>query len=200
MPSRKNDNLMNMATAPKFRRANVADAAALARVHVQAWHESYPGMVPDAMLENLNVEGRTRAWQTILAPATRRHDSCVYLVERDGADIGFGSCGRQRDLDLEARGFDGEFIALYVLRACQAQGVGAALLRVLAVALLNLGVNGASLWVLKENSRARGFYEHMGGELIGEQEEAREHGVLLEVGYGWRDLKALAQDAERSVV
>ncbi len=44
-----------------------------------------------------------------------------------------------------------------------------------------------SLWVLEHNRLARCFYERTGGRLIAEK-----RGNLVEVAYGWRDLRTLA--------
>ena len=44
------------------------------------------------------------------------------------------------------------------------------------------------LWVLKDNLKARAFYEAMGGVLIGEKMITIGGAELLEVAYGWPDL------------
>jgi hypothetical protein len=57
-------------------------------------------------------------------------------------------------------------------------------------------LRAASLWVLRENERARRFYEKLGGDTVGDQQDIREDGVVfVEVPYGWGDLGALAQRA-----
>jgi hypothetical protein len=48
-----------------------------------------------------------------------------------------------------------------------------------------------SLWVLRENAKARRFYERLGGVVVAEKEERRAGGVLVEVAYGWRGLGPL---------
>ena len=47
--------------------------------------------------------------------------------------------------------------------------------------------------MLRENDKARRFYERLHGVVIGEKEERRPHGVLVEVAYGWPDLDVLAR-------
>jgi hypothetical protein len=51
------------------------------------------------------------------------------------------------------------------------------------------GHAAASLWVLRENERARAFYERLSGVVVGEKKEKAAHGVLVERAYGWRDLR-----------
>jgi predicted N-acetyltransferase YhbS len=40
-----------------IRPAGVADADAIAHVHVQGWREAYPGLVPDAVLASVHRRG-----------------------------------------------------------------------------------------------------------------------------------------------
>ncbi len=58
----------------------------------------------------------------------------------------------------------------------------------MAQALTKLGFVGAALWVLRENIAARGFYERLGGTLVGEKKDERPDATFDEVAYGWRDL------------
>jgi GNAT superfamily N-acetyltransferase len=162
------------------------DAPDLARMHVESWRETYPGLVPEAMLASLSVAARTAAWAAILAEPARA--TGVFVAELGGRIVGFGSCGPQRAHGLRARGYDGEISALYVLRAFQRRAVGVRLLFRMAFQLEVIGFEAASLWVLRDNAPARRFYERCGGERVAEREEVRPQGVLLEVAYGWSAL------------
>ncbi|MET0683126.1 MAG: GNAT family N-acetyltransferase, partial [Casimicrobiaceae bacterium] len=55
-----------------------------------------------------------------------------------------------------------------------------------------LAVAGLLTWVIAGNKPARAFYEGLGGELIVEQPFQWDGMDLMEAGYGWRDLSALA--------
>lgn len=160
-----------------------ADAPDLARMHVESWRESYPGLVPEAMLAALSVEARTAAWRRILAEPGQA--AGVFVAALDGRIVGFGSYGAQRAEALRARGYAGEISALYVLKAFQRRGLGARLLFRMAFRLEVSGLQAASLWVLRDNLPARRFYERCGGELLGEREDVRPQGALHEVAYGW---------------
>jgi hypothetical protein len=48
-----------------------------------------------------------------------------------------------------------------------------------------------SLWVLEDNGPARRFYERLGGTPIAEK-----RGGLVEVAYGWSDLRRLSERAD----
>jgi len=174
-----------------IRRAIVADVAELARVHVACWHESYDGLVPAATLAAFTVERGKAVWSRILTEPAAFNAAATYGVEFDHRLVGFGSCCAQRSPELATRGFDGEVSSIYLLRAMQRRGLGASLLQVLVTDLLGRGFTAMSLWVLRDNARARGFYERCGGHIVGERTDVREHAELHEVAYGWPSLAAL---------
>ena len=179
----------------QIRIATPGDAPALAAMHIASWHETYTGLLPDKMLSALSVESRAAAWVKIMQdpetePATER-STVVHLAEHQGAIIGFGSCGAQRTESLKAKGYDGEVSAIYVLREFQKRKIGTRLLRAMSADLMRRGSSGAALWVLRDNLRARHFYEHFGAKVIAEREDARDGALLVESAYGWPNLKVL---------
>jgi ribosomal protein S18 acetylase RimI-like enzyme len=63
----------------------------------------------------------------------------------------------------------------------------------MAADLSGRGYAAASLWVLRDNTPARRFYERYGAEVVAEKEDAGPDGVLVELAYGWTNLTELAQ-------
>lgn len=179
--------------SPQIRAAIPPDAAAIAAVHVAAWRESYAGLVPERVLASLSVADRAARWQGILSRPEAFDDTATFLAEGEGGVLGFASCGAQRTPTLRDQGFTAEISAIYILRAAQRRGLGAALMAALARALLTRGHPAASLWVLERNAPARRFYERLGGEVVGRKEEQREAMTLHELAYGWRDLGRLLE-------
>lgn len=174
-----------------IRIAAPADAHALAEMHVASWRETYSGLLPDKMLSSLTVESRAAAWAKIMQePATER-STVIYLAERQTTIIGFGSCGAQRTDTLKAQGYDGEIGAIYVLREFQNRKIGTHLFRTMCADLIGRGFAAAALWVLRENTKARRVYEWFGGKVIAEREDVRDGVILVELAYGWSDLKEL---------
>lgn len=182
-----------------IRTATLADAAPLAEVHIACWLETYPGLMPDAVLERLSVPDRTKRWQAILDKPDAYNGAVVLLVERDSRIVGFGAYGDQRETDLSKLGFTGEITAVYLLRQMQKQGLGLALMAALARGLIVREHRAANLWVLRENAQARGFYGRLGGEVVGEKEDRRDGAVLIELAYGWRDLRILSQSDQSNI-
>jgi ribosomal protein S18 acetylase RimI-like enzyme len=134
--------------ASMIRVATLADARAIAQVHVASWRAGYRGLVPDAYLERLSVDERAAMWETIL-----RDGETTVLVAGDGERIdGFVAFHAAR----------GEIGALYVDPPRFRAGIGTALL---SAAHERLGDKPAvALWVLDGNHAARAFYERHGYE------------------------------------
>jgi len=183
-------------TGCNFRVATRDDARDLGAMHITSWREAYAGILPEKMLSSLSAEARAAAWAKILQEPPSERSTVVYLAERDGAICGFGSCCAQRTENLKDLGYDGEVSAIYVLRESQKQGIGTRLFSKMSLDLSRRGFNAAALWVLRDNSRARRFYERYSGQVIAQREDVRDGAVLNELAYGWPDLKEL----ERLVV
>ena len=170
-----------------IRSARLSDAAGIARVQVESWRTTYPGIIPTEYLVNMNEGAAEARWRLML---TRRGPELETFVAVDGGRdvIGFGSCGVQR---TRLKDYGGEFYALYLLDHAQGRGVGRRLMAAMAGVLLGNGLQSAIVWVLRDNP-SRWFYERLGGEKIAEHVIRFAGGPLDEVGYGWRDLVPLA--------
>ena len=179
----------------QIRLATPADAPALGQMHVASWRETYAGLLPDKMLSSLTAQARAAAWTKILQEPAG--STVVYLAEHEKSIVGFGSCGAQRTDSLKHKGYDGEVSAIYVLREFQKRNIGARLFHTMTSDLIRRGFSGAALWVLRDNLKARRFYEHLSGKVIAEREDVRDGTVLVELAYGWRDLKELNQRVSR---
>jgi GNAT superfamily N-acetyltransferase len=141
-------------------RATPEDADALGHVHVQAWRESYPGIVPQAVLDGLDPAERAAMWRRVI---TAGED--VWLArEAGGPLLGFANAGPQREPAVLP--FAGEIYAIYLLQAAKGRGLGRALMRAAARGLLARGLGSASLWVLDGNDTAEGFYAALGGRIV----------------------------------
>ena len=175
----------------QIRIATPDDAPALAAMHIASWRETYAGLLPDKMLSSLSVDARSEMWANIMREPPTLSATVIYLAEYEGTIIAFGSCGAQRTDSLKDQGYDGEIGAIYVLREFQKRGIGARLFSAMSLDFTKRGFTAAALWVLRDNSRARRFYEHLAGKVVAEREDIRDGAVLIELAYGWQDLKEL---------
>ena len=170
---------------PMIRAATAADVMQMAKVHIISWRETYPGLLPDSMLARLSIAEEAIRWQRMLDRPGGQSEA-AFVAELEGLVVGYGSCGGQRTPLLRERGFTGEIGELYVLGSAHRQGAGSGLMKAMAGMLMERGHRALSLWVLEENSRARRFYEGLGGTAI-----AKKRARLAEVAYGWTDLNLL---------
>ena len=163
------------------RPAVIDDAAGIANVHVASWRTTYRGLLPEDFLGSLNEEAYTERWRRVMGDGLSR----VFVVDQDQAVVGFASCGRERAGET---GFSGELYAIYILDGAQRQGHGRELVRAVAGALREMKLPDMIVWVLRDNTAARHFYERLGGAYVREQPITIGSATLEEVSYGWRSL------------
>ena len=167
-----------------IRVAKPDDADNLAAVHITAWQETYRGIVPDAFLDNLSIERRAEYWKASLANPNDDYHR-VLAAEVDGQMVGFANYGFSQSTDSAYRG---ELFAIYILKFAHGQGIGKALLSRTVSGLLALDLNSMEVWGLKDNP-SRGFYEKMGGLYLREKVIEIGGRDLIEVAYGWQNLR-----------
>ena len=122
-----------------------------------AWEETYRGLMPDSILEGRSME----KW--IERAKENPDNKYVALAGRNviGA-LGFLPASRDFVTDKNS----GEIVALYVLKDFQKQGVGKSLLK---AGLQDIKRRNVTLFVLKGNENAVGFYRKMGFEFTGKE-------------------------------
>jgi GNAT superfamily N-acetyltransferase len=176
-----------------IREASPSDAAAIARVHVDSWRTTYAGVVPADYLANLSYARREQFWHDILSPPTP--SGCVYVAAQDtGEVVGFASGGPERSGNALYRG---ELYAIYLLAPYQRQGLGRRLTMAVIQRLLQCGLPSMLVWVLAANP-GRAFYATLGGQHIDEKTAMIGAAPLLEVAYGWPELRELVQRLQLS--
>ncbi len=155
----------------QIREAVLSDIPALARVHVQSWQETYTGLIPNDVLDNIiTLESREFQWQRTLANPKVK----VFVGVDANTLIGFCS--------LTVQNSQAELLTLYLLKAFQGVRFGKQLWTAALEFAKLQGAKSLLLWVLGDNP-TRGFYERMGGELDDSRIEKIGVAVLLEVSY-----------------
>lgn len=134
----------------------LSDCDRVAEVRVTGRRHAYRGLIPQAELDGLSVEADAERRR---AHFTRTDDLTTQLVaERAGQVVGWASVGPHRDGEVHTE--EAELYALYGDPAHLGTGVGRALLTE-AVAR-SAARPRMLLWVLRDNTRARRFYERAG--------------------------------------
>jgi ribosomal protein S18 acetylase RimI-like enzyme len=142
------------------RRAILADAAAIASIHVRGWQSAYQGIIPDSYLAALSIDDRTRTWGESIAAGATPDGGTIFVAESDNAVLGWMTCGPSRDASAPAG--TGELHGIYIDPLTWGHGIGTALMESCLEELRSRGFVRATLWVLTENVAARRWYENRG--------------------------------------
>jgi ribosomal protein S18 acetylase RimI-like enzyme len=166
-----------------IRRAVPEDAEGITRAHIQSWRTSYQGLLPGDFLAGLDFEQRLEGWrQGLVEP-----EAAVFVAVEPGSGriVGLCAVGRNRGAPESLPDYRGELYALYLVEEVKRRGVGRALFQHGQGWLRDNGLLPFVLWVLKDNAAARGFYERVGGKLVGEQPIDIGGRAYPEVAYAW---------------
>lgn len=169
-----------------IRPATADDAAALASVEVATWRVAYRTLMPAAFLDGLSVAEKTADWHHNLLKHGTVGRKRVRLATADDDVIGFVRVGEHTAHDAT-----GMVYIFYVLPAYWRCGVGTRLLHAAHHELRELGMRQAVLWVLRDNQRARSFYERLGWSDTGHVSSTNYGGVILEACCYQRSLDEL---------
>lgn len=118
--------------------------------------------MPEAVLDALDVEQGAMRWRDRLSST-----DVDCLVAEEASVLGFCSLTPCRDATQEPRA--GEIAAIYLHPDHWRRGIGRALLASADALARTRGYRSLGLWVLRENQRARWFYEAVGFARGGEE-------------------------------
>ncbi|UJL47112.1 GNAT family N-acetyltransferase [Virgibacillus sp. NKC19-16] len=165
----------------KIREANLPDATAIAKVHVDSWRTTYKNIIPDEFLNNLSYKRREELWTNNIPRGN------VFVAENDaGKIVGFSSGGKERSGKYEE--YQGELSSIYILKEFQGQGIGKLLAKPVIKEIEKSGINTMLVFVLEDNN-SRLFYEALGGKVIDKVEVEIAGKKLNELVYGWENIK-----------
>ena len=121
-----------------LRRANGADAAAIAGVDVRAWHHAYSDFLDEQRLAERTIAVREARWRETLEGEEKE----TWVLEVAGRIVGYVSVR-----EAEGEQGTGEIVAIYVDPPAQGAGVGTRLLAAGQERLAALGFGRAMLAV-----------------------------------------------------
>jgi len=143
----------------KIRMATTADAREISHCKIEGWQAGYRGIVPDSVLDLLDVGVEAERRRSYLEDPTSEVINLVAL--KDHEIVGWLAFGPHRDPDLMPGGYE-EIYSLYVLPTHWRSGVGHKLMQHTLDIFVEAKRSSTSLWVLEENVSGRTFYERMG--------------------------------------
>ncbi|MBP6011908.1 MAG: GNAT family N-acetyltransferase [Alphaproteobacteria bacterium] len=174
-----------------IRLARPEDAPRLASVHITAWLETYRGIMPDKVLDELSLGRSTEGWSKRLAAVPNRQAVFVACNDEEQV-IGFAAAGPKRLPELPS---DGEIFAINLINSAKRKGYGLRLMQTAAEHLIANNFEAIGLWVLERNQAARAFYERLGGAALTQREERFGVSTLSELGIIWNPASALRDHA-----
>ena len=165
----------------EVRDATVDDADAIATAHIDGWRVGCRGVVPDEYLDAdefaTSRRDRWRGWTWQSLSGSR-----LFVVTIQGRVVGFGHAGPERADPLcdqsgtespgkPAAARRGEIYGFYLHPSAWGSGGSGALMSRCEEFLRDEGFASAVLWVLRDNPRARAFYEKAGWHVTGRESE-----------------------------
>ncbi len=148
---------MSGTDADCVRDALLSDADDIAHVHVDAWRETYSGVLADHHFSEDSLTRRKQFWSEHLALNPR--PGRMVVARRGGVTVGFATSGEASGPDAE-HGFPParplQLFTIYLLASAHGSGLGQKMLDAV------LGNSPAQLWVLRGNDRAISFYTRNG--------------------------------------
>jgi ribosomal protein S18 acetylase RimI-like enzyme len=190
----------------KIRAAQLDDALPMARVFVDTFLATYRGILSDKALAQ-----RRAAWP--YAPFAERYRKklndieeerangnrvvdCFFVAEGEGVGgevVGFAyGCTSK---DESAPPDVGELDLLYVREEHQGQGIGRALLYATAVHFARAGLRQMQLCTPVDHAQARGFYDKLGGRIVGARTEEEDGETIHLVVYKWESLSDIVENS-----
>ncbi|HXC54723.1 MAG TPA: GNAT family N-acetyltransferase [Rhizomicrobium sp.] len=172
--------------ALSVRVARPKDAAEVARIYIESWHDTYPDVLSRALLCAMTPAGQTARWQTAIR--TQKRETILVAEDARIGLVAMASLGPARDRSI---GYDGEVYTLYVDPNYFGRGAGRTLLTGAFAVLRARGFSSCVIWAHAKNN-ARFFYETMGGRTVAERQARMMGDRVPEVAFGWKTL-ALAE-------
>lgn len=146
----------------KITQATPSDAAAITRVNILAWQQSYRGIVADEYLDSISYENLLSFRKKML---TTSDEKSIHLVATFNDEvIGYSDAGICRDPT-----HFGEIYTLYLLEQYKHHGIGSLLFEQVHRHLVKNSLIPYIAWTLKDNKIACRFYEKWGGEIFQEK-------------------------------
>lgn len=168
-----------------IRKATVADAEGVAKVHVDCWRTTYKSIISEKLLTNLSYEQRTKLWVNNIS----REENSVFVVESNDRNI-VGFIDGSSVKPGEYQGYAGDITSIYILKEHQGLGIGKKLIKSLFDEFKSLNYHSVIVKVLEENSFCK-FYEAMGAKVVDTTIINIADDNLNLLVYGWEDINLL---------
>lgn len=167
-----------------IREARPVHAAAMARINVATWRDSYGKFLPRQLMEELSCFQKQAEIENFFARWEENQAVALVVENKSGEMMAFIMAGKNHRLDL---GYMGEIYNLHVAPAFQSQGIGHYLVYRVSQVFWQRNWNTMMVWALAENPSRR-FYEKLGGRIITQDVDEYRGFTAPVIVYGWNEL------------
>jgi len=167
-----------------IRTANINDCAAIAKIQVDSYIDTYTKILPEPYLAHFTYQEQELDWYNLISELGNQ----ILFVAELSIDGVIGYALGDANLD-ELPPFESELVAIHIRRDFHRRGIGRQLFTSVSSGLLNQGYSSLFLWVLADNP-ACSFYEKLGGKRIKEKPWINNHFFgtdIKEIAYGWHN-------------
>ena len=152
---------MAMADPPAVRLAAPDDIEMLGGISERAWRATYPGIVPDRVLDEW-IEAARGNWRQAFQGGAAERGWRPWVADRNGLVLGFATTTPAKSDWLPPPPGAGELTNLYIEPDAIGTGIGRLLYEHAMTDLRERGFDPLVVWAFRENARAVRFYERMG--------------------------------------
>ncbi|MFX0010074.1 MAG: GNAT family N-acetyltransferase [Candidatus Hermodarchaeota archaeon] len=180
-----------------YREAKSSDAKGIAELLVDTWRSTYSAILSKKVLQKRNYKIVEERWKPRINNLSKK--DLMDIAEKEDEIVGIVWVRTEKsnpvnDL-VNAEKFNGELMAIYVLKNYQRMGVGTKLVRFGVEFLLKNKIHSMIVWVFKDNS-AKQFYINLGATYIGDSYKDLDGEKYLESAYGWENIEIIFNKTE----
>ncbi len=135
-----------------IRKATIKDIKDISNIHALSWKSAYRRIIPQQYLDELKND----FWISVFHYWITNNILTVQIIFEDKLPVGCITYGNSRDDQLPNWG---EVVSIYLLPEYLGKGYGQKLFEFALLDMKESCYSNIYLWVLKENLRAREFYE-----------------------------------------
>lgn len=170
------------------RKARLEDVEGITNCQIKTWQNAYKGIIDQDYLDQQpeTFDERIERWNHRVS----REDRGSFVAIVKGEVVGFASTGLLRDADKNVLDYDdkGELYALYIDPDFKRQGIGLKLFQSTVLWAKNQQMKDFYVWVLRDNHKARSFFETAYGTTKQDAVSETQIGdqMLKEIRYHWK--------------
>lgn len=139
----------------KIKKATLDDINIISNIYALSWKYAYKNIVPQKYLDELKCNYWVSSFQNWIG----NNILTAQLIYEDELPVGCVAYSKARDVRFAHWG---EIVSIYLLPDHFRKGYGQKLLQTAIIDMKTNGYENYYLWVLKENTNARSFYESNG--------------------------------------